>query len=123
FGDLMATFCELTGADLPPGRDSISFLPTLLGKSEEQKQHKYLYWEFYERGSAQAVRFGKWKAVRRPMLTGEIELYDLEADIGETTNIAAQHPDIVAQARQFMEEAHVNDPRWQVPKPVVKPAG
>jgi len=123
FGDLMATFCELTGADLPPGRDSISFLPTLLGKSEEQKQHKYLYWEFYERGSAQAVRFGKWKAVRQPMLTGEIELYDLEADIGETTNIAAQHPDIVAQARQFMEEAHVSDPRWQVPKPVVKPAG
>jgi len=122
FGDLMATFCDLTGAELPSGRDSISFLPTLLGHPEKQNQHPYLYWEFYERGSAQAVRFGKWKAVRKPMLTGDIELYDLETDIGETNNVAAQNPDVVAQARQFMEEAHVNDPRWQVPKPATKPA-
>ncbi|MGQ9505855.1 MAG: arylsulfatase [Thermogutta sp.] len=122
FGDLTATLCDLTGAELPPNRDSISFLPTLLGRLEEQKQHPYLYWEFYERGSAQAVRFGKWKAVRKPMLTGEIELYDLTTDLGEKTDIAAQHPEIVAQARQLMEEAHVPDPRWQVPKPTPKPA-
>lgn len=122
FGDLMATLCDLTGAELPANRDSISFLPTLLGRPEEQKQHPYLYWEFYERGSAQAVRFGKWKAVRKPMLTGEIELYDLTADLGEKTDIAAQHPDLVAQARQFIEQAHVPDPRWQVHKPTPKPA-
>lgn len=120
FGDLMATLCELIGADLPPDRDSISFLPTLLGKPSEQKQHKYLYWEFYERGSAQAVRFGNWKAIRKPMLTGEIELYNLTDDLGETKNIAAEHPDIVEKARQLMDEAHRPDPRWQVP--AAKPA-
>ncbi|GAB6186669.1 arylsulfatase [Thermopirellula anaerolimosa] len=116
FGDMMATLCDLTGVPLPPDRDSISFLPTLLGRPDEQKTHEYLYWEFYEQGSAQAVRFGNWKAIRKPMLTGRVELYDLSADIGETKDVAEEHPDLVEKAIRYMDEAHVPHPNWQVPK-------
>ncbi len=117
FGDLMATAAELAGVEVPEGLDSISFLPTLLGKPDKQKQHRYLYWEFYERGSAQAVRAGRWKAVRKPMLTGKTELYDLSTDLGEQHDVADQHPDIVAKMEALMAEAHVPSPRWKVPKP------
>jgi uncharacterized sulfatase len=117
FGDFFATAAELVGVPVPEGLDSISFLPTLLGKSQEQKQHRYLYWEFYERGSSQAVRAGKWKAVRKPMIHGRTELYDLEADLAESTDLAEQFPEVVVQMEAFMKEAHVPSDRWQVPSP------
>ena len=114
FGDLMATAAELAGVEPPEGLDSISFLPTLLGQSEKQKEHDYLYWEFYEQGSKQAVRMGKWKAVRQPMLTGKIELFELSTDLGEANDVAAEHPDLVAKMEAIMAEAHVPSPRWEV---------
>ena len=77
FGDLLATACELAGVAPPPDTNSISFLPALLGQEDRQQQHEFLYWEFYEQGSAQAVRWGDWKAVRQPMFSGRIELYDV----------------------------------------------
>ncbi|MEM7012816.1 MAG: arylsulfatase [Verrucomicrobiota bacterium] len=119
FGDLMATACELAGVDAPENVDSISMVPTLTGEGE-QKTHDYLYWEFYEQGSKQAVRFGKWKAIRKPMLTGEIELYNLEEDLGEEDNLASQYPEKAQQAAKLMDEAHVSDPNWVVPKPKQK---
>ncbi|MDA2924531.1 arylsulfatase, partial [Acidobacteria bacterium AH-259-L09] len=106
FADFMATAAEIAGVQPPENTDSISFLPAILGKTESQEEHEYLYWEFYERGSAQAVRTGHWKAVRKPMFTGEIELYDLGTDVGETHNVADQHPQIVKKIRTIMEEAH-----------------
>ncbi len=115
FGDFMATVCELVDIPLPPDRDSISFLPTLLNQPSAQKQHEYLYWEFYERGSAQAIRMGRWKAVRKPMLNGPIELYDIERDPLEKYNIARIHPDVVRTMRRLMSEAHVPNPRWVPP--------
>jgi hypothetical protein len=45
---------ELAGADVPEGLDSISLVPVLSGRSGDQERHEYLYWESYERGSAQA---------------------------------------------------------------------
>jgi uncharacterized sulfatase len=114
FGDLFATACELTKQSLPAGLDSLSFLPALRGK--KAAQHKYLYFEFYEQGGRQAVRFGKWKAIREPMLTGAVQVFDLSNDLGEAKNIAAQHPAIVKQAMAYLNEAHVNDPRWQARK-------
>ena len=114
FADLMATAAEFAGVEPPEGTDGISFLPTLLGQNDKQKKHDYLYWEFYERGSNQAVRMGKWKAVRKPMFTGKIELYDLSADMGEENNIAEEHPEVIAKMQAIMTEAHVPSPRWQV---------
>lgn len=114
FGDWMATAAELAGAEVPSDVDSISFAPTLKGQEELQKQHDYLYWEFYEQGSRQAVRFGNWKAIRQPMQTGTIELYDLSSDLGETNDVADQHPDLVKKAAAMMDEAHTPHPNWKV---------
>ncbi|WDQ17215.1 arylsulfatase [Rhodopirellula sp. P2] len=114
FGDLMATTAELAGTDFPEDADSISFAPTIVGRPETQQPHEYLYWEFYEQGGRQAVRRGNWKAIRQPWMTGPTQLYDLKADIGETTNLASDHPEIVKQLESLMEEAHVPHPNWQV---------
>ncbi len=115
FGDLMATAADLADSAVPPDLDSISFVPTLLGKPEDQREHPYLYWEFYERGSAQAIRSGKWKAVRKPMLTGPIELYDLSADLGEENDIAPANLDVVSEIESLLETAHRPSPLWQPP--------
>ena len=112
FGDLMATSAELTNQATPEGLDSISFLPTLRGHEEDQATHDYLYWEFYEQGSKQATRFGDWKAVRMPINSGEIEVYNLRDDLGEARNIANQHPEVVKQAQKIFKEAHQPHPNW-----------
>jgi arylsulfatase A-like enzyme len=117
FGDFMATAADLSGAKLPAGLDSLSFLPALTGSASNQKTHDALYWEFYEGASAQAVRFGNWKAVRSPMLTGRIELYDLATDLAEKADVAAAHPDLVARAAALMQQAHVPSPLWQTTAP------
>lgn len=114
FGDVMATISELTNQTPPTGLDSISFLPTLLGKTSQQTKHKYIYFEFYEQGSRQSVRFGNWKAIRQPMLTGKIELFDLSKDLAEANNVADANPDIVKQAIALIDEAHVAHPAWKV---------
>lgn len=113
-GDFMATAAELAATDPPKDHDGISLVPLLTGDEDAQSDHEYLYWEFYERGSAQAVRKGKWKAVRQPMLTGPVELYDLSVDLGETNDIAAEHPEVVSEMDEIMEQAHVPDSRWSV---------
>ena len=114
FGDLFATVCEFTGQKLPAGLDSISFLPDLLGRTAKQARHDFIYWEFYEQGGRQAVRFGNYKAIREPMFTGKVSLYDLQQDIGETHDIAMRHSDLVAKATRMMDQAHVKDPAWIV---------
>lgn len=120
FGDLMATTAELAGTDFPEDTDSISFAPTIVGKPDAQQTHDYLYWEFYEQGGRQAVRRGDWKAIRQPWMTGPTQLYDLKADIGETTNLASDHPEIVKELETLMEKAHVPHPNWQVRVPASK---
>ena len=111
--DILPTFAELAGAGVPAEVDGLS-MTALLTAAAAPPEHEYLYWEFYERGSAQAARFESWKAVRKPMFTGEIELYDLAGDPGETVDVADQHPEVIARMAQIMEEAHVPSPMWQV---------
>ncbi len=113
FGDLMATAAELANVDPPGNIDSVSFVPTLTGSTERQQQHEYLYWEFYERGGKQAIRQGKWKAVRMPMGTGKTELYDLDTDLGEAHNIADEYPELVQKLEALMDAAHVDHPNWK----------
>jgi arylsulfatase A-like enzyme len=113
FGDVFATLADVTKQQLPEKLDSISMLPTLTGQNGQQKQHEYLYWEFYEQGSKQAVRWKEWKAVRMPMLSGRTELYNLTKDLGETTDVSAENPVIVSKLQQMMDAAHVPDPNWQ----------
>lgn len=113
FGDVLATLGEVAGAKVEVKHDGVSFLPALLGHGG-QKQHDFLYWEFYEGGSARAVRKGDWKAVAKPF-GGPIELFDMKKDLGETTDVSAQHPEVVAAMRALMEKAHVPSPLWKLP--------
>jgi arylsulfatase A-like enzyme len=114
-GDLMATLGDLLKTEAPTATDSISYLPTLRGQNRAQQQHRYLYWEFYEGGSRQAVRQGKWKAVRQPMLTGPVEIYDILADPKELKNLSAEQPERVKEMERLMAEAHVPSPNFKVP--------
>ncbi len=107
FWDVLPTFADIIGAEVPANIDGISFLPELLGK--KQKQHEYLYWEFHEQGGKMAVRMDNWKAVqlgvnKNPI--GEFELYDLLNDPGETNNVATSNQDIKEKIEDIMSRAH-----------------
>lgn len=105
--DLLPTAAELVGAEASEGIDGISFLPTLLGNTEAQKQHAHLYWETNGNGGWQAVRRGKWKAHRVQTQRPEkmaIELYDLDVDIAESTDVSGKHPDVAAAMKEIFED-------------------
>ena len=107
FWDMLPTFSELARAEAPGNMDGISMVPTLLGKHNQQEEHEYLYWEFHERNGRQAVRKGKWKAVRYNVFQGNrpIELYDLSVDPAESNDLASQHPEIVERMAEIMAQA------------------
>lgn len=111
FWDFLPTAAELTGTRLAKPTDGISLVPVLTGKGI-QKEHDFLYWEFHEGGTKQAVRMGKWKAVR--FGTKEpLELYDLSTDIHEDRNVAAQHPEIVAKIEAYLKSARSESKIWK----------
>jgi arylsulfatase len=107
FWDVLPTLCAVAGAPTPDGVDGMSFDATLLGKPQMARTG-VLYWEFPSYGGQQAVRMGKWKAIRTDLGKGAqpTQLYDLEADLAETKNVAADHPEIVARIEQIMVEYH-----------------
>jgi arylsulfatase A-like enzyme len=115
FWDFLPTACDITGLQSPPGLDGISYLPTLLGKPEAQRQHDYLYWEYYEGGGKRAARKGQWKAIQLNLgsaVPGPIELYNLDQDPCETNNVADAQPDMVRQMRGIFEAAHEPSAAW-----------
>lgn len=104
--DFMPTFAVLCGFQVPEDRpiDGIDQTKLLLGKSDVGREHFY-----FDRAG---VREGRWKylkpdahffgyAVEDDRQKVE-ELYDLEADLGERKNLAAEMPDKVAQMRALM---------------------
>lgn len=112
--DWMPTLLDLIGAKeaTPMHIDGISIAPTLLGN--QQPARAFLYREFPAYGGQQSLRVGNWKAIRRNLLprgkdappTLKIELFNLDTDPGETTDISAQHPEIVATMERIMREQH-----------------
>ena len=111
--DLMPTFCELAKISEPNHTDGISYIPALTGK--KQKRHAYLYWEFHSYGNAQAIRMGDWKGIRLKVKNdpnAPIQLFDLKKDIGETNNIAANHPDIIRRFTKLFKTAHTPSERF-----------
>lgn len=97
--DLLPTFLELAKISLPVNIDGVSLLPALLGLS--QPTHNFLYWAYTQPILKEAVRLGRWKGVR---LTPDrsIELYDLDADPGETTDLSIEFPTVIAHIEQIM---------------------
>ncbi len=113
FWDVVPTMADLLSQAAPEQVDGISFLPTLKGNASGQKQHEYLYWEFL-RGREQelfsrAVRMGKWKAYQEEGHT--LEIYNLEEDPFEQSDLAATVPSIVKSIERIMVEAHTPLPR------------
>ena len=105
FWDVMPTFAELLNIRIRNDIDGVSFLPTLLGDPEKQKQHKYMYWEFHELGGRRALRAGDWKLVQYNVLKdtpGSLELYDLKNDPSEKDNVAAKFPEKVRELKKIM---------------------
>lgn len=110
FPDVMPTLAELTGsaANLPKQIDGLSFAPTLVGQNDKQKQHEYLYWEAAGTKQdivEQAVRWGKWKAVKNKA-AAPWELYDLAADEAEEHNVAAEQQAVLQKIEAICREAH-----------------
>ena len=113
FWDILPTMAELIGQPEPEQSDGISLLPTLLG-NKEQEPHKYLYHEF-RHGAGKGAYSSRSPGVRRSRQCRQefenhdfrpIELYNLKTDLGETTNLANEHPEILARLEGFIKEAH-----------------
>ena len=120
--DLMATCAEILGAKLPDtaAEDSVSILPALLGKDtaplHEAVVHHSIEGKF-------AIRQGKWKlefchgsggwgkpgdAEAKKNGLPEVQLYDLSADIGETTNVQSANHEVVARLTKLAEDFIAN---------------
>ncbi|MEY3437138.1 MAG: hypothetical protein RL335_1594 [Bacteroidota bacterium] len=104
--DIMATLAELVNGKAPEN-DGISLLPELLGKS--QKRHEYLYFEFPEKNGQVAIRMGRWKGVRSNVKNNPDapwEIYDLENDIAETTDLSSKHADLIKRFMEIQQAEH-----------------
>ncbi len=111
--DALATILEVAGQSPPVATDGLSYLPTLRGQPQPQ-HHPHLVWDFAGYGGQLAARLGRWKGVQRDVRQhpeAPWELYDLEVDLGETTDVADQHPEVVAQIRSLVRDAR-EVPEW-----------
>lgn len=118
FWDFLPTACDLAGVPIPSPCDGISLAPLLTGQGT-QRTHEFLYWEFHEGGFRQAVRHGRWKALRHaPHLP--LELYDLHTDPGEARNIATEHPDIIARIENYLKTARTDSREFPIRLPKKK---
>lgn len=111
FADFLPTAADIAGIDIPDDVDGVSILPTLLEKNQNLKD-RYLYWEHFS-NFKQAVRKGKWKAVRFG-LEEPLELYNLAKDIGEENNVSDEHPEIVKEIEQYLEGARTKSETFPV---------
>lgn len=115
--DFMATCADLLGVKLPDnaGEDSVSFLPALLGQKGEPPRDMLVH---HSINGSFAIRQGRWKLELCPDSGGwsaprpgspaakslpSTQLYDLAADIGETNNLEAKHPEIAARLTALLE--------------------
>jgi len=111
--DFLPTAAEVAGVKPPANIDGISMLNALLGL--RQRNHEFLYWEFHERGFAQAVRMGDWKAVRKSA-DSPLELYDLKNDLGEQSDVAVKHPEVVKKIEEYLKTARTESELWPIGK-------
>jgi arylsulfatase A-like enzyme len=108
--DLMATLADLIGV-VPPANDGVSYLPTLLGKSNLQKKRDYIYFEFPEKNGQVALRMGDWKGVKSNMKkdrNAAWEIYHMRTDEKETTDLAAQHTELAERFEAIVKKEHRN---------------
>jgi arylsulfatase len=102
--DLFPTFAEVARVSRhASGTDGVSLLPVLRGRDGNQRNR--LYWQSRNGGFAQAVRTGPWKVVRPAgkIDLEDVELYNLVDDPRESTNVASEHPEVIAKVTSNKE--------------------
>ena len=110
FPDIMPTLAEYAHAKLPKHTDGISIKPLLEGK-KQITNNRILYWEFP--GEQVAIRKGKWKAVSIKK-NHKLELYDIEKDPYEKTDLAEKYPEIIKELEREIKKAHTPSPYWPI---------
>jgi arylsulfatase A len=122
--DLYPTLARLCGATVPTDRtiDGRDISALLTGDAQESPHEAFFYWWM---NSIDAVRSGRWKLHVGKQKDAILELYDLDADPGETTNMAAAHPDVVARLRAMIEaeQAELGDERAAIVGRATRPIG
>jgi len=108
--DLMATFAEMFGDRLSEnaGEDSFSLMPLLRGDDRPVRQHAVST----SMAGVPAVRQGRWKLIlakgsggwSKEEVKEPVQLYNLDDDLGERTNLALQYPERVAQMKALLEK-------------------
>jgi arylsulfatase A-like enzyme len=87
----------VAGVKTPANVDGVNLMPYLLGENKAAP-HEALYWRF---GPQKAVRKGNWSLVDwrdfEKKTNSGWELYDLSKDVGQQHNLAARHPEVVAE--------------------------
>jgi arylsulfatase A-like enzyme len=99
--DIFPTICAVLGIDLPSDRvyDGRNILP-ILQKKQKSPLHETLFWDGND--GIWAIREGKWKLIQNK--AGNLELYDLNADISEKTDLSKQNPQIVDKLNKEFKE-------------------
>lgn len=100
--DILPSFAAMAGAALPKDRkiDGQDLTPLLTGRKGAKSRHQAYY--HYLMNNLRAVRSGEWK------LHASGELYNLSEDIGESRNVAAANPAVMARLEQKLEEARAD---------------
>lgn len=125
FEDWYATFADIAGTKAEAMISGESLLPAL--KGIDTPRAAPLYREFPGYGSQQAIWDGKWKAIRTDMTKSYqaktpivTQLYDLDADPNETTDLAAKFPEVVKELEAKMAAARL--PSQEFPLIGIDPA-
>jgi arylsulfatase A-like enzyme len=111
--DVLPTLADLAGVPVPARLDGHSFRGLLTGAGAPK--HDHLVWNRPHK--AQAIRRGRWKAVRfAPHISGagpegRVELYDLAADPGERRDLAAARPELAGDLLDRLDRSIGEDPR------------
>ncbi len=115
--DLLPTFAKLAGAEVPSDRIIDGRDISALGAAEPGAKSPHEAFYYYFKEQLQAVRSGKWKlhlgrTVKRRGSSEQrqlpAKLYDLESDIGEKTDVAAEHPEVIERLSALAEKARAD---------------
>ena len=112
--DLLPTFAKLAGVPLPKKPiDGLDASDILLGEKGAKSKHEAFY--YYQMDQLQCVRSGKWKlhlALEskkrnwgKPEVNKPQQLFDLDKDVGESTDVSSDHPEVVKRLLALAEKA------------------
>ncbi|MGK0186515.1 MAG: arylsulfatase A [Verrucomicrobiales bacterium] len=119
FPDWFPTLCAAGNVSLPKNNnlDGINLLPAVIDTKQVTRSEPMI-WEFAGYRGQLAVRDGKWKAVRQGVRSKSPQpwqLFDLEKDPGETTDLASAHPAIVDRLAAAHQNTRIPEPDFALP--------